>query len=100
MLPAGSVNSATATTIPAIQPTRNPELVVAACAEKSMRMTAMIGMGEIATPIANGRMSPITPFMRAMPRSSVVAAPRTTGQLLWYPPHSINVAGRRRGRVV
>ena len=30
----------------------------------------------------------------------VVAAPRTTGQLLWYPPHSINVAGRRRGRVV
>ena len=57
------MNNPVATTIPATQPIRKPALVRPALAENSIRIAAMIGIGEIATPMARGRMSPITPFI-------------------------------------
>src|SRR6478735_10729788 len=53
-------NTAVTTTMPRIQPMRNPTLFARARLDSKMRITAMIGMGEIATPIADGRSSPIT----------------------------------------
>ena len=47
-------------TMPATQPSRNPVLVVAGRRDSSIRMTAMIGIGLIATPIAKGSKSPMT----------------------------------------
>ncbi len=44
---------------PTTQPARNDALFAPARADKSIKMIAMIGIGLIATPIANGRTSPI-----------------------------------------
>src|SRR5664279_4730007 len=68
--PDSAVKIAVTTTIPAIQPTRNPLLVPAARGENSIRMAAMSGIGEIATPRASGRRSPITPFIGAPGRAA------------------------------
>jgi hypothetical protein len=45
--------------MPAIQPSRNARPFERARSEKSIRITAMTGMGLIATPTASGRISPI-----------------------------------------
>jgi hypothetical protein len=55
--------------MPAIQPSRNARPFERARSEKSIRITAMTGMGLIATPTASGRISPI-----ASPTSDPVAA--------------------------
>ena len=44
---------------PTIQPTRKEILLAVADRENSIKMTAMIGTGLIATPTANPRISPI-----------------------------------------
>ena len=59
-VPASAVKIAVTTTIPTIQPIRNPVLVLPARFENSMRIAAMIGIGDTAIPIASGRISPIT----------------------------------------
>src|SRR6516164_7510655 len=48
------------TTIPATHPARNPVLVLAACRDSSIKMTALIGIGLSATPSPSGSRSPIT----------------------------------------
>ena len=50
----------TTVAIPATQPPRNAGPFCRASAENSMRMTAMMGTGLMAIPIANGRTSPMT----------------------------------------
>ena len=69
-VPASTVKIAVATTIPATQPSRNPMLVLPARLENNMRIAAMIGIGDTATPTANGRISPITAPMAATPRTA------------------------------
>src|SRR4051794_33719788 len=59
-VPASSRNTVLATAIPTTHPARNPALVLPALGASSMRMTAMIGTGEIATPTASGSRSPTT----------------------------------------
>ena len=49
-LPESAVNTPVTTMMPRIQPTRNPTLVPAAWGENSIRIAAMIGIGEIADP--------------------------------------------------
>jgi hypothetical protein len=49
---ASAVKIPTATMIPRIQPMRNPLPVLAALAEKSIRIGAMMSTGDIATPNA------------------------------------------------
>ena len=56
-----SQNSTVATAMPSTQPMANPTLVLPARLESSIRMTAMIGTGEIATPTESGSRSPISP---------------------------------------
>jgi hypothetical protein len=55
-----SVNTMMATTMPANQPIMNPTLAPFARGDSNIKITAMIGMGLIAMPTANGRISPIT----------------------------------------
>ena len=60
-----SVNTVTATAIPSTHPARNPTLVARARGESSIKIAAMMGIGLIATPSANGRICPMTSFMDA-----------------------------------
>ena len=57
--PTSASTTSVTTTIPATQPSRKPVLVAVAFRESSMRITAMIGIGLIATPTANKRTRPI-----------------------------------------
>ena len=66
--PTGSTSTVTApttTVMPSTQPTMNAMLAAFAFGASSIRITAMIGTGEMATPRATGRMSPMTCRMRA-----------------------------------
>jgi hypothetical protein len=58
------VNNTIAMTMPASQPSRKPTLVVLALGDSSVKIAAMIGIGLIAIPIANGKISPMTPTTR------------------------------------
>jgi hypothetical protein len=69
-VPARSRNTVVAPPMPRIHPARNPPLVPPALGARSIRMTAMIGMGEIATPTASGRRSPTTCPMSPPPLRS------------------------------
>src|SRR3954447_20529891 len=64
---ASTVNSVTATTMPRTQPTRKPTLVPVALGASSIRITAMIGIGLMATPRASGRHCPIASFTLVTP---------------------------------
>jgi len=64
-----------ATTMPAIQPIRKPKLVPPARGAKSIRITAMIGTGLIATPTARGSRSPMTSPMIPLPSWGAPPAP-------------------------
>ena len=56
---ATTISTLSATTMPTTQPSRNARLFWRARSVKSIRITAMIGSGQIATPTASGRKSPI-----------------------------------------
>jgi hypothetical protein len=58
--PARSATSGVTTAMPMTQPTMKPLLAARACVAKSIRITAMIGAGLIATPSASGNSSPMT----------------------------------------
>jgi hypothetical protein len=55
-----TVNNTIAITMPASQPRRKPTLVTFALAESNIKIAAMIGIGLIAIPTANGKISPMT----------------------------------------
>ena len=57
-----------ATTIPSIQPSANPTLVLPARLDNNIKIAAMIGIGDTATPTARGNRSPMTD---PMPTSSL-----------------------------
>jgi hypothetical protein len=61
------IRSTIAATIPTIQPSMNARLFCRARSLNSIRITAMIGIGLIATPIASGRNSPIASPIRPPP---------------------------------
>jgi hypothetical protein len=62
------VNSTTATRMPASQPSRKPTLVALALGDSSIKIAAMIGIGLIAIPTANGKISPMTePMFASLP---------------------------------
>ncbi len=66
--------------MPASQPIKNPTLVPFARGDSSIKIAAMIGTGLMAMPIANGRISPITSFMRCpqeLSLSSLAGPPRS-----------------------
>jgi hypothetical protein len=76
---AGRQATAPATVRPEIHPNRKPSLFAVALAVKSVKMTAMIGTGLIATPIAFPRKSPMTerkstPTDSAWARSAQISA--------------------------
>ena len=63
VLPAWPTSTSTTTvttTIPVTHPARNPVLVLAACRDSSIKMTAAIGIGLIATLSPSGSRSPMT----------------------------------------
>src|SRR5688572_8904857 len=68
MIEESRVNKTMATTMPASHPNKNPTLVLFARGDSSIKIAAMIGIGLMAMPMANGRISPITSFTR-YPRS-------------------------------
>ena len=58
------MNTTMATTIPASQPIMNPTLILFARGDSSIKITATIGIGLMAIPTANGRISPINEPIR------------------------------------
>jgi hypothetical protein len=73
---ANAVKIAVTTTMPTIQPVRNPVLVLPARFENNMRIAAMIGIGDTATTMANGKISPI-----AVPIDTPFGSPVTGGNV-------------------
>jgi hypothetical protein len=62
------VNNTIAMTMPASQPRRKPTLVVFALGDSNIKIAAMIGIGLIAIPTANGKISPMTePTFSSLP---------------------------------
>jgi hypothetical protein len=62
------VNNTIATTMPVTQPSRKPTLVVFALGDSNIKIAAMIGIGLIAIPTANGKISPMTePTLSSLP---------------------------------
>jgi len=59
--------------IPSTHPHKNPTLAALARGARSIRITAMIGTGEIATPSAVGSRSPMTPPVQHSSLHSYVA---------------------------
>ncbi len=57
---ATEIRTVIAATMPTTQPSRNARLFARAPSLNSIRITAMIGSGQIATASASGRMSPMT----------------------------------------
>ena len=62
---ASKVTAVTTAAMPSTQPTMKATLAAFARGASSIRITAMIGTGEIATPRATGRKSPMTVPMSA-----------------------------------
>ena len=63
--PDNSVTMPVAAKIPATQPIPKPVLALPAFADSSIRIAATMGIGEIATPTASGRNSPMIVPMEA-----------------------------------
>src|SRR5688572_18354676 len=95
---ASTTTSPVTTTRPRTQPMRKAGPLVLALGEKSIRMTAMIGNGLNATPIAAGKTSPIAPpIARSLCRCAELSSGRGTPRPV-APPGGALGRGVRRDR--